>query len=356
MNFLNVNTASATLFAVVALVVWITIGYGRRRRARVLDRMCGPTMAERLTSTVHAGKRRWRLGIFLMAVGLLFVAAARPWWGKRLVPAPQRSRDIIIALDCSRSMLATDVAPSRLVHAKWVIRRLIERFPGDRFGLVAFSGDAFLECPLTQDRSTLFQFLDDIDSDTIGLGGTNLERALTVAQEAFGGAEGGNQAVILVTDGDELQGNAERSIKTYREQETAIHFIGIGDPAQGAVVKTENNEFLRDKKGDLVTSRLDELRLRTLASRADGAYVRSTAVHPRLEPITETLDKLVPERKDAMANMRPVERFQLPLALAVICLILRFFIGQRKTVSSGALIALVAAVCVFGGGATAGDS
>ena len=330
MNFLNADSTVTLLIALLPVLVLLALRYGARRRAALLRALVGETMTVPLTASLHTSKRRFKKSLGVAALVLCALAAMRPWWGNRLIPRSERSRDILVLLDCSRSMLAGDVAPSRLEHAKWWLRELVADCPGDRFGLVAFSGDAFLECPLTRDRNTLFQFLEDMDTDTIPVGGTNLERALQTAYEAFRGAEGRHQAVLLISDGGELQGNARSQLDRFSEKELPVFVVGLGDPARGATIQLEDNTYLRNQEGELVSTRLNESGLRELSSHTGGVYVRSTTVSPNLAPVRQRIRRLVPQTGKETQTSRPVERYQFPLAAAVFLLIIRLSLSERR--------------------------
>jgi Ca-activated chloride channel family protein len=331
MSFLNATTTLLLVAGVTALVVVLIATRATRQRKRVLDRFVGPGMIGPLTTSLAPGRRRLRQTLFAVGLVFLLAATARPWWGTRLVPTPRRTRDILIAVDCSRSMLAADVAPSRLEHAKWWIRELIAGCEGDRFGLIAFAGDAFLECPLTTDRNTLFQFLDDMDTDTIPVGGTNLAQALRTAWEAFKGAEGGHRALVLVSDGEELQGEADAEIELFTENEIPLFVVGLGDPVHGSVIHLPDRTLVRDAGGDVVTTRLDESGLRRLSDATAGIYVRSTTVTPNTKPVLRRVRQLVPEEHEAATVRRPIERYQVPLVLGLICFLARFLVSERRS-------------------------
>ena len=268
--------------------------------------------------------------MFMSALVCVVIALAGPRWGTKLVQRPSRSRDLLVVLDCSRSMLATDVSPSRLKHAKWFIRELIERTPGDRYGLIAFSGTAFLECPLTQDRSGILLFLDDMNTDTIPVGGTNIEEALRTALAAFKAAEGSHRAIILITDGDELQGDSRTMLDDLKERNIPIFAVGIGDPTLGSFIQTEGNKFITDKNGNRVNTKLNEASLQRIAEAVGGTYVHSTVVHDGIDHITGRVKGLIPEQQEDNTISKPIERYQIPLLFGLICLLIRTFLGERK--------------------------
>ncbi|MFA4943729.1 MAG: VWA domain-containing protein [Lentisphaeria bacterium] len=330
MQFINGSIsfwlASLAVLAAAALIaIW-----GARRRRQRLAQLVLPPLDAALTASLHPGRRRLRTALFFAGSACLILALARPWWGTRQIPTTGRSRDLLFVVDCSRSMLAADVAPSRLEHAKWIIRELAGRFPGDRFGLVAFAGDALLECPLTQDANTLFQFTQALDTRTIPVGGTSLERALTVATDAFRAAADRNRAIILLSDGEELAGRAAATAATLREREIPVLAIGLGDPARGSVVQLEDQTMLRDKDGDLVQTRLQEEGLRELARATGGLYVRSTTLAPNLAAVARRIHDLVPAAGESQMRERPIERYQLPLAAGILLLLLRLGLGERR--------------------------
>lgn len=330
MDFLNASpmfvSAVAVLLAAAVLLLW----HGGRRRRRLVRHLTGQVMAARLTVSLDPSRRRIRQGLLIAALLLMGVAAARPWWGYRLEDAPARSRDVLVAVDCSRSMLAEDVSPSRLEHAKWWIREVVTACPGDRFGLIAFAGTAFLECPLTQDRNTLFQFLADLDTATLPVGGTNVQEALATAREAFEGAEGPYRAVLLISDGGEQQGEALAELDRFRKAQIPLFVAGVGDPTQMTPIRTEDGKYLRDGNGDVVETTLHEPMLRDLATSTAGLYVRSTAVKPNTEPVVKRIRELVPQRREGTQTRRPRERYQFPLAAAVLLLLVRMTLGERR--------------------------
>ncbi len=315
------------IMPLLALLTWY--GWSRRRR-RVAMMIANPDLAATLTSTVSTTRRRCRDVLLLVACGLLFIAMGGPRWGTKLVPRPAHTRDIMVVLDTSRSMLARDIAPSRLQHAKWFIGQLINQTPGDRYGLIAFAGTAFLECPLTQDRNGLVLFLEDIDTDTIPAGGTNIENALTEALRAFKAAEGRHRAILLITDGDELQGDTAKLLDELNERNIPLYIVGIGDPDIGSFIQIEGNKFITDNDGNRVRSKLNEKSLQNVAAAVGGTYVHSTVVHDGVNHILNKIRSLVPEQQEDNAVSRPIERYQVPLVVAVLCLLMRIMTGERR--------------------------
>ena len=316
------------------------------RRKSVLKALFGSDFNESSVTTLSLGRRYIRLWLLFAAIILLCIAYARPRWGWRILPFSGRGRDLMVLIDVSKSMLSEDVRPSRLKHAKQFVRELVASTPGNRYGLVDFAGTAFLECPMTIDKTSLFQALDELNTDSIPLGGTNLENALNKAMAAFKAAEGGYKAVILITDGDELYGDSSKVIAKLKKYKIPLFIVGIGDPTGDGLIKMTNSDgkttLMRDSMGKLVESRLNEKHLKVLAEQTGGIYVRSTETDPGLIPIRNRIKALVPKEYSKGNCKRPIERVHYPLVAAILLLLVRLGIGERRRNSSAIVGSVVA--------------
>jgi len=329
MNFASPNIF-LHMFWILPLCV-LLMWFGHRRRRRRLAVFIGESeLAKSLTSNQSVARRRLRDALMLVAVFFVLVAAAGPYWGSELVPRPVHSRDLLVVLDTSRSMLAKDIAPSRLQHAKQFVRQLAIGTAGSRYGLIAFAGSAFLECPLTQNIDGFLSFLDDVGTDSIPVGGTNIELALSEALDAFEAAEGDHRAIIMITDGDELQGNSEQALEAFREKKIPIFVVGIGNPDLGSFIQLADNSFVTDEKGDRVRTKLNQEGLRRLSAATGGIYVHSTVIYDGLEAVLRRVRGLVPEKNEDATMSRPIQRYQIPLLLGLVCLLVRMSVGERR--------------------------
>lgn len=309
--------------------------YAAGKRKKLCRMLLGERVDNPEFSNLSKPKRNLKSWLMAFALVLLIVTASRPFWGMKILPYSGSGRDLMIVLDVSKSMLAEDVKPSRIDHAKWFLRELIKSTPGDRYGLVAFSGSAFLECPMTVDKTSLFQIIEEMHPGSIPLGGTNIENAINVALDAFQAAETPHRAIILVTDGDELQGNMSQTAKKLSERHIPLYVVGVGDPTQPGLVMSIEEEtgkkgFLKDNKGEIVKSSLNENALAKLANECDGIYVRSTATKSCLQPLLNKINTLVPEKYRTGQNTRNIERFHIPLFFAVILLLITMLIGETR--------------------------
>ena len=311
--------------------------FGSRKRTLLLRNFLGKQADNPAAVNSSAALRFWRGLLFLGILILLIAAAARPSWGVSILPYSGQGRDLMIVMDVSKSMLSQDVRPSRLEHAKWLVRQLCTRNPGDRFGLIAFAGHAFLECPLTIDKTSFLQSVDELSTDSIPVGGTNIQQALTEAIRGFRAAETPHRAIILITDGDELTGSSDKALNDLVKLKIPLFILGIGDPSQPAIVQLPDGkggiQTLKDSSGNVVSVPLNEKMLAGLARKTGGIYVRSTTTHPGIDAIETRIRKLEKHEIDSGKQTRPIERPLYPLLGAFILFCLWLLIGERKTFS-----------------------
>jgi len=313
--------------ALLALRAWST-----RARSRQLARVASPRFREELLATVSPTRRLLKFTLGLFAVALLGIAMARPQWGKMPETVQAASEDVLILLDASRSMLATDAAPSRLERAKRAVLDFLQHHPGGRVGLVVFAGQAFLQCPLTFDHEALRESLLAVDANTIPVGGTDLGRAL---QEALHAVErpGDRQVLILLSDGEDLEEAGPEMAKTLAATNAILHTVGLGTVA-GSQIPVRNEQglvdFLRDDQGRVVRTSLNEDTLRAMATTTGGTYRPLGALGEGLTAIQ--LQMATQRSRDAgPAGQAGIERFQFPLAGATLLLVTESLLGTRRS-------------------------
>jgi Ca-activated chloride channel family protein len=240
----------------------------------------------------------------------------------------------MVALDLSNSMLAEDVAPNRLERARLAILRLLGRLDGDRIGLVAFAGDAFVQSPLTSDYAAAAMFLNAMDPEMMPVQGTNLGEAMRFALDALDQGAREDRVVLLVTDGEDHEGELEPQIRRATESGTRIHTVGIGSlegvPIPEVDPGTGRRGFQRDEDGNVVTTRLDETILRQIADATGGRYVRVTPGTTALDELVDEIAAGEGEETDAREVTQYEEQFQIFLGLAVALLFLEALIPDRR--------------------------
>ena len=332
MRFLQPEVLWHLLWILPAMLVIFLIS--RRNTARILKTFLGSHAADPEYVLVSNGKKILRFLLLCGAVFFLVLAAARPSWGVQIQEMNGQGRDLLFVFDVSKSMLAKDVQPSRLLHAKWLVKELVNLNPGDRFGLIAFAGKGFLECPLTSDKTSFFQTLDELSIDSIPVGGTNIQEALATALRAFRAAETQHRAVVLITDGDELEGDSGKAVDEIVARKIPLFIAGIGDPSQPSIIQVPDGKggvkTLTDSAGNVVNSPLNEKQLGMLARRTGGIYVRSTAGDPGLQALEKRIRALAPQEYESVKTTKPIDRFSYPLSIAGLLLLIWFGISERS--------------------------
>jgi Ca-activated chloride channel homolog len=288
-----------------------------------------------LARTVDRRRRSLRFALVLLGLALAITALAQPRWGYTYEDAKRKGLDLILAVDTSRSMLSNDVLPNRLQRVKLAAQDLINELQGDRVGLVAFAGRAFLQAPLTIDYDAAVEAINDLDTHTIPEGGTNISDAIDLAVRTFGKSAIGNRAVIIFTDGEELSGDASKTAKAAADAGVRIFTVGVGTP-EGSLIPISNAEgggtaFVKDSTGQVVKSKLDEKRLREIAESTGGFYLRlEDGPRTMKQLFAEGLTKMQAGDIDARLSRRPIERYQWPLGAAMFFLAASFLMRERK--------------------------
>lgn len=314
-----------TALSIVALVLMLRML--ERRHAKRLERFVESKLAPRLLGSYHSRIRRPLLWLTAIGFAAMAFTFAQPHWGSAWLDVRKQSRDIMVILDTSESMLATNPLPSRLARAKQKISALIEMAPGDRFGIIAFSGNAALQCPMTLDHGYVRAVLNAMNTSVVSREGTNIAAALNEAVRVFeqedreSGTTGKSaRAILLISDGEQVSGDAIAAAEKASEY-ARIYVIGIGDPEGAQVLMPQYmNRFDRSPGGDRVhLSKLDEKTLMRLAAAGNGVYARSRADRRDIEDIFLRFDSLATRDIASDIRLQSINRFQWPLALAIGC-------------------------------------
>ena len=320
------------LTCLVLIGVWR--GYDARQHA-ALARFVAPHLRHRLTSSVSRLRRLLQRGLVLGSVLCLCGALAGPLLGYHWERISRRGNEVIFAIDTSRSMLTADVKPNRLTRAKLAIDDMARQLDGDGIGIVAFAGSAFLVCPLTLDYGAFHQSLDAIDVHTIPRGGTNIASAILAARAALSRRPGSDRILILVTDGENLEGDALAAARDAAEQDgLKIYAVGVGS-AEGDLIPLPSDQgggFVRDATGTFVKSHLDEAGLTAIATATAGTYVHLGAQGEDFETFLGTVFSSV-TKHDLIYRQQMIytQRYQWPLAASLIMLLASLVVGTRRS-------------------------
>jgi Ca-activated chloride channel family protein len=284
-------------------------------------------------TSVSRRRRLTRSALVIAGLAFTCLALARPLVGYRWERQPHRGVDLMFAVDTSRSMLAQDLRPDRLTRAKLVVADLARTFEGSRLGLIAFAGSAFVQAPMTADRNVFLESLDALDTRIIPKGGTDISSAIRAAEQAMASEPGHRKVLVLLSDGEDLAGGAYDTAREAARGGLTIYTVGVGGP-QGELIEVTNDEgkpeLVRDESGAPVRSKLDESMLRRIAKVSGGAYQPLGADGRGLEALYATARAQLPETT-SMDTARKVytERFQIPLALALGCLLFELALTDR---------------------------
>ncbi len=312
--------------------------HAERRSAARLRQFVSPRLLGQLGATVSRGRRVFRFALLVLALALAFVSLAQPRYGYTFEDVKRKGLDLLVAIDTSRSMMANDVPPNRLQRVKLATQDLVRELRGDRIGLIAFAGRAFLQAPLTIDYDAAVEALNEFDTNIIPEGGTNISEAITLAVRTFGKSAVGNRALIIFTDGEELAGDAAKVAKMAADSGVRIFTVGIGTP-EGSLIPLPaaggGTSFVKDASGQVVKSKLDEGRLREMAQVTGGIYLGLTSGPSSMRQLyDEGLAKMQAGEIDARTSRRPIERYQWPLAAALLALTASILMTERKRVRS----------------------
>lgn len=329
-QFANIGMLYLLWLAPLACAAWYMVS---RRREAALLRFMDPGMLARIGPRPERWRLHWQMALFLAGSLCIITALARPQWGMREEVVFQRGRDLMIALDVSRSMLARDVHPSRLARAKLDLRDLLKELRGDRVGLITFRGKAVVRCPLTTDYAFFVQSLDSADTEAAPAGPTSLGDAIRKALDAFEGDQGSHKALVLVSDGEDLAGDARRAAETAKEKGVAIFTVGLGNPDGSRIPEAGDGAFLR-YQGNEVVSRLDNETLRAIAETTGGAYVPVGTANVNLGMLyRDHLSRIQAREMDESTRRRYIERFQYFLLPGLLLMLGAAFMSRGRIVT-----------------------
>lgn len=310
--------------AVIAAVFFYFWAFKAKKAA--MERFAGAGLLKELLNPLNITRQKIGAGLLITVLFLSVLALMRPQWGFKWQEIKSNGLDIMVALDTSKSMLAQDIKPSRLARAKLALGDFSRNLSGDRIGLIAFAGTAFLQCPLTVDYDGFLLSLDSVGTNTIPRPGTSISSAIKEALRDFSGGLQKYNVLIIITDGEELEGDALASAEAAKKQGVIIHCIGIGT-AQGEIIPAEGG-YLKDKQGNVVKSRLNEGLLQKIAITTGGVYVRATSAEFGLDLLyRDKLSKMEKKESQTRRNKLYSERFQIFLFLAWILLIAECLVG-----------------------------
>jgi Ca-activated chloride channel family protein len=319
-------------FLLVIPVFMVFFILTRINRRRSLRQFGDHALLEQLMPSVSNARPVIKFIIWMLALGFIIASLAQPQFGSKLLTSKRKGVELIIALDVSNSMMAEDIKPNRLERAKRAIAKLTERLRDDKLGLIVFAGEAYVQLPITTDYVSAKLFLDAINTSVVPVQGTAIGAAINMATKSFSPNFVGSKAIIVITDGENHEDDAVGAAKDAFEKKMIVHTIGMGLP-QGAPIPMGpggSRDFLKDKNGNIVVTKLDEKMLTQIAAAGGGTYIRANNAEVGLNNLFNEIEKMQKTEMDSRQYSEYNDQFPLFLTLALAMILLDFMILDRK--------------------------
>ncbi len=315
----------------IPLLVYLLYYIKGKKGRQKLERFVSSSLLATIAPNLSFARKRFKDFLLLLAVFSIIIAFADPQIGTRIEEIKREGIDLVVAIDVSSSMLAQDIAPSRLAKAKHEMSGLLDRLEGDRVALVAFSGQAVIECPLTMDYGAAEIFLDVLEPGLVSKPGTSISAAIRASLRAFQKESQAGKAIVLITDGEDHQEQVMEAVQEAVEMGVVIHTVGIGSP-QGVPIPTGElgGEFKKDKKGNVIVTRLDESLLQEIAKQTGGVYQRCTSSGDEMDAIVGAVAGLEKGELGSKEFTQYEHRYQIFLIIALLALTLEFILSDRR--------------------------
>ncbi len=325
------HIAQPLYLLLLLLLPFFFVGYwlyrkGQKRRAA---RLGDPELVAQLMPDVSSSKGWLKVTFFSLAFLFFVLGLSRPQLGARLQERETNGVEIMIALDVSNSMLAQDYSPSRLERAKLAISRLVDKLAGDRIGLVIFAGESFVQLPITTDYVSAKAFLKSVNPGSIPIQGTATADALMTCARSFSTQSEKSRAIILISDGEDHEGNVLETAESIAQEGIKIYCIGVGS-SKGEPIPMDG-DMLRDKDGNIVVTRLDEATLKEIASAGGGEYVRAAAGEFGLNPIIDDIRSIEASKFKSVVFEDFDEQYMYFFGIALLFFIINMLIGSRRS-------------------------
>ena len=302
-----------------------------RHKRRQLSEFGDPELMSQLMPDASKSRPIVKFALLMGALSLLIIAAARPQYGQQEKTVKRQGIEVMVALDISNSMLAEDVAPNRLDRAKQMLSKMIDNMVDDKVGLVVFAGEAFTQLPITCDYVSAKMFLNTISPKLIPTQGTAIGAALQTAIRSFGSQESdAGRAIILITDGENHEDDAIAAAKQAQELGIQVFVIGIGKPEGSPIPVPGTNDYIKDRSGQVVVSRLNEEMCQEIAQAGKGAYVRCDNTNTAMRALQQELDRIATTDLETTIYADYNEQYQSFVLIALLLLVIDFFILMQQ--------------------------
>jgi Ca-activated chloride channel family protein len=327
------------LLALIPLLVLVYL-LVRRWKRKALKSLGNQKTVRQMIPEVSFSRPGIKFVLYIIAFASIIIALANPQIGTKVEEGKRNGSDLMILLDVSNSMLAGDLSPNRLENAKRAISQMIDNLRADRIGIIIFAGEAYVQLPITTDYSAAKLFLGNINTDIVPTQGTAIGAAINMGMKSFDLVNGTSKAMILMTDGENHEDDAVAAAKNAASKGVAIHVIGLGSPEGAPMpIYQDGNPvgFRKDEKGETVLSKLNEDMGKQIAAAGNGAYVRASNANSGLGIVMDQIARMEKKTYDSKVFKNFEDRFQIFLGIALILLLVEFFISGKKNLKLSAL-------------------
>ncbi|MDF9829584.1 VWA domain-containing protein [Parabacteroides sp. PF5-6] len=304
--------------------------YALIAKKKALKRYGNPQLLSELMPEVSPKRQYLKFWLLFASITLVIFIIAGPQFGSKLETVKREGVEIMVCLDVSNSMLAEDVAPNRLTKAKQMLSRLTDGFSNDKLGLIVFAGDAFTQLPITSDYISAKMFLSSIDPSMVSTQGTAIGAAINLAMRSFTPNETSDKTIILITDGENHEDDAIGAAKKAAEKGVHVNIVGMGQPQGSPIPFGGGNNFMKDKEGNVVVTKLNEQMCQEIAAAGNGMYVRADNTNAALKALQSEIEKMNKSELDSKVYSEYNEQFQVLAWIALFLLIVEFLTMDRK--------------------------
>lgn len=304
--------------------------YSLIARKRAIKKYGNPELLSELMPDVSVKRQSLKFWFLFGAIAMMIFVVSGPQFGSKLETVKRQGVEIMVCLDVSNSMLAEDVAPNRLSKAKQMLSRLTDGFKNDKVGLIVFAGDAFTQLPITSDYISAKMFLSSITPEMVSTQGTAIGSAINLAVRSFTPSEASDKTIILITDGENHEDDAVGAAKKAAEKNIHVNIVGMGEPKGAPIPIGGGNNFMKDREGNVVITRLNEQMCQEIAAAGNGLYVRADNTNSALRALQSEIEKMNKSELESKVYSEYDEQFHVLAWIALLLLIAEFLILERK--------------------------
>ena len=315
-----------TLPVLIAIYIYAVV-----IRKKALKKYGNPALIAQLMPEVSIKRQHLKFWILLATLSVMIFVIAGPQFGSKLETVKRQGVEIMICLDVSNSMMSEDVIPNRLERAKQMLSRMTDSFTDDKVGLIVFAGDAFTQLPITSDYISAKMFLSSINPSMVSTQGTAIGAAINLAMRSFTPNETSSKTILIITDGENHEDDAVKAALSATEKGVKINVVGIGTPQGAPIPIGGSNNYLKDRDGNVVVTRLNEQMCQEIAAAGKGIYVRADNTNTALRTLQSEIDKMDKDELDSKVYSEFDEQFHILAWIVLALLLIEFIIMERKS-------------------------